>query len=60
MPIYQYECEKCGHKFDLRRSIDEVDSEITCPECGAKHPRRVISLYSTFSPSGGCAPIGGG
>ncbi|UCC61119.1 MAG: zinc ribbon domain-containing protein [Dehalococcoidia bacterium] len=59
MPIYQYKCEKCGYEFDLRRSLSEDDSEITCPQCGDLHPRRVFSTFSTSS-SGGCAPVGGG
>jgi putative FmdB family regulatory protein len=59
MPIYQYNCHKCGHEFDLRRGIDEDDSEIACPQCGARHPRRVFSMFCTSS-SGGCAPEGGG
>ncbi len=60
MPIYQYECENCGCDFELLRAISEGDSDITCPECKAEHPKRVISAFSSFSSGGDCAPIGGG
>jgi len=35
VPIYEYECVKCGLRFELRRSISDSDSEIKCPKCGA-------------------------
>jgi putative FmdB family regulatory protein len=60
MPIYQYNCEQCGHRFDLRRRIDESDSELKCAKCGCERPRRVISTFSTCSLAGSCAPQGGG
>lgn len=60
MPIYEYECNKCGHRFDLRRGINDDDSDVGCPECGAEHPKRAICSFGTLSAGGGCAPIGGG
>ena len=60
MPIYEYECTECGLQFDLRRSIDDDDSEAACPGCEAGHPRRLVSTCSPFSAGGSCAPIGGG
>ena len=41
MPTYEYECTKCGHKFELKQRISDPPSE-ECPECGGK-PIRVIS-----------------
>jgi putative FmdB family regulatory protein len=40
MPIYEYECLKCGQRFDLRRHIADSDSNIRCPKCGAEKPQR--------------------
>ena len=33
MPIYEYECEKCGHRFEKIQKFSDplVD---TCPKCG--------------------------
>jgi putative FmdB family regulatory protein len=56
MPIYEYECSRCGHRFELRRGVDESDSDIKCPVCGNKHPRRVLSSFATGSSSESCAP----
>lgn len=56
MPIYEYECRTCGERFELRRALTDNDSEIKCPGCGAENPRRVISMFSTGSSGGACAP----
>jgi putative FmdB family regulatory protein len=56
MPIYEYKCPNCGDKFELRRGINDSDSEIKCPRCGAANPRRVISMFSRGSSSGACLP----
>jgi putative FmdB family regulatory protein len=56
MPIYEYECQACGEKFELRRSISDNDSEIECPRCGTAKPRRVLSLFSKGSSAGSCSP----
>jgi len=56
MPIYEYECTSCGERFELRRSIADSDSEIKCPKCGAKHPRRVFSVFARGYSNGACAP----
>jgi putative FmdB family regulatory protein len=42
MPIYEYECEKCGAIFErLCRSTD--DDATRCPECDADDCRRLVS-----------------
>ena len=51
MPIYEYECLKCGERFELRRSMSDSDQEVKCPECGAEDPRRIFSTFATSSVS---------
>jgi len=34
MPIYQYKCEECDEVRDVVRSMDHMDDEYTCPNCG--------------------------
>lgn len=41
MPTYDYECENCGHKFELYQSI-MADPEKVCPECQQPNLRRLI------------------
>ena len=61
MPIYQYECDKCGQRFDFRREIGEVNKEPKCPKCGADSVRRVYSVHSACAPGDNwCMPRGGG
>ena len=32
MPLYDYQCGKCSHKFEMRRSFEEGASAC-CPQC---------------------------
>lgn len=58
MPIYEYECQVCGKKFEMFRSISDDDNKIVCPRCGCKESRRIFSAFSTGSSGGDCAPGG--
>ncbi|MCP4547906.1 MAG: zinc ribbon domain-containing protein [bacterium] len=61
MAIYEYKCSKCDHKFSAMLSIskrDEEEKTLTCPECEAGEPRRLLSLFSMPASVG--APGGGG
>jgi putative FmdB family regulatory protein len=64
MPIYTYQCESCGVRFERQQSFS--DAQLTrCPECNKKTLRKVYTpvgivfkgsgFYSTDhrSPSGG-------
>jgi putative FmdB family regulatory protein len=46
MPIYEFECEACGARFEELVSAGEAAA---CPECGAERSRR---LYSSLAPPG--------
>ena len=41
MPIYEYKCLECGHKFDLIQSMD-AGRVAECEACGAQ-AKRVFS-----------------
>jgi putative FmdB family regulatory protein len=41
MPIYEFECEKCSCRFDELVALEAPSP--SCPECGAKNARRLIS-----------------
>jgi len=46
MPIYEYACDQCGHRFDIRQSWSD-DPLTECPECTGRirrvlHPAGVI------------------
>ena len=44
MPIYEYECEKCTYRFELKRRFDEDVGSPCCPQCQGK-------IRQLFSPS---------
>ena len=41
MPTYDYECDACGHEFELFQSISEPVKR-KCPECGKLKLRRLF------------------
>ena len=41
MPTYDYDCDACGHRFELFQSIS-ADPEKKCPECKKLKLRRLI------------------
>ena len=42
MPIYEYQCKKCGDHIEIIQSIDAVSS-IDCPNCHKQTLKRLIS-----------------
>ena len=61
MPIYEYQCPRCGEKFEVRQAMGEGGSDLSCPKCHAPNPKRVFSSFfspgsSTSEPSGISCP----
>ena len=42
MPIYGFECDACGHRFDRLQKLSDADPTI-CPDCGAQALRRQLT-----------------
>src|SRR5580700_3689922 len=38
MPTYEYECQKCGHHFELVQSMKDAPKR-TCPKCRGRVKR---------------------
>jgi len=38
MPTYEYECQKCGHRFELFQSITDKPRK-SCPKCRGRVKR---------------------
>jgi putative FmdB family regulatory protein len=54
MPIYDFKCEKCDHKFE---AITSIDSKFTlCPKCDEVAERDGVPL--TGGHSWGCSSEG--
>ncbi len=63
MPLYEYCCEGCQHRFELLESMSassERDAR-TCPLCGTASGRRVPSVFGSRgeSPAPAASPGGG-
>jgi putative FmdB family regulatory protein len=33
MPFYPYECSGCSHRYEVTKSIREIDKDEECPRC---------------------------
>ena len=53
MPIYEYECDKCGERFEVLRPRQQRDNATECVECGCKRTELVMSGFSGRIGSGG-------
>lgn len=46
MPMYEYQCEKCGHAFARNEHVGEHEkARPSCPKCKG---RRVHQVFSSF------------
>src|SRR5579871_2815896 len=51
MPLYEYECKKCGHRFErIQRFSDPLVKK--CPECGGKVEQVISAPAVQFKGSG--------
>ncbi len=41
MPLYEYQCPKCGHRFERIQKFSDPDPK-KCPECGASKIERLL------------------
>jgi putative FmdB family regulatory protein len=61
MPIHEYKCKKCGHRFEELILGSAGADEVRCPKCAAKRAERLMSAFSTSGASKGkaCNPAAG-
>lgn len=45
MPIYEYACPDCNHRFETIQKISE-DPVKVCPTCGAGNVKKLVSATS--------------
>jgi putative FmdB family regulatory protein len=44
MPVYEFECEECGERFEELTPSETLS--LACPACGSKQTRRLLSPVS--------------
>lgn len=61
MPVYEYQCQRCGRVFERFTLVASADPG-ACPACGARDVRRKLSTFASKGHSTGsassCAPSG--
>jgi putative FmdB family regulatory protein len=70
MPLYEYECRRCGHRFEV---LIFGKARPACPNCQSEDLEKAFSTFATSTggasassscslrtPSGGCGAGGGG
>lgn len=55
MPIYEYKCEACQHRFSILQRMGEGNEHLVCEKCGVPKP---VKQFSTFASNSGSS-IGG-
>lgn len=51
MPIYEYQCPKCQHRFEEWVKLADAHGQEPCPKCGTPAPR--IMSHTSFVLKGG-------
>jgi putative FmdB family regulatory protein len=51
MPLYEYECTKCGHRFEKIQKFSDNPVK-KCPECGGRVEKTISAPAVQFKGSG--------
>ena len=49
MPIFEYECADCGHRFEL---LVRAGTKLACPLCGASRLKKQLSTFAAMGSAG--------
>lgn len=52
MPIYEFQCDDCGHTFEIINIRTDDVVEMQCPKCSSLNLQRLIGA-ANFAMSGG-------
>lgn len=58
VPIYEFRCGECGHRFEELCRFDEEGDSIKCPSCGHVGARRLISVFAAHGLENGHHGVG--
>lgn len=48
MPLYEYQCRSCDHKFETMQSISIRAEETSCPHCHEHNATRLMSAFASL------------
>ena len=50
MPIYEFQCQKCGKEFNLVLSVKQYEQKgFTCPACQAKEVEQLVTSTNVIT-----------
>jgi putative FmdB family regulatory protein len=56
MAVYEFECAKCGERFEVQLAMSEHDRlkehAPTCPTCGTTDTHQLVSVFSCKTSNG--------
>jgi putative FmdB family regulatory protein len=56
VPLYEYRCTTCGHRFEALRRVGQDATGLFCPECGRSEVEKQPSTFAgTVAGSAGAA-----
>jgi putative FmdB family regulatory protein len=53
MPLYEYSCRDCGHRFEILQRLGEGADGLACPSCRAAALDKQFSTFAAGTSSGG-------
>jgi putative FmdB family regulatory protein len=59
MPIYEFRCERCDERFELRRAMRDADAPASCP-AGHVETVRLLPVFATIGGASAPSPCGEG
>ena len=58
MPLYEYRCRECDHRFEVLQASGEGGETLHCPRCEAEEPQKEFSTFSGHTSSSGPSDFG--
>ena len=53
MPIYEYQCESCGEKFEKLVRTMKGEPKVECPGCKSNQTTRDLSVFAVGAEAAG-------
>ena len=47
MPLYEYACASCRHRFEILQRINQDSGGLACPQCGSESLEKQFSTFSS-------------
>jgi putative FmdB family regulatory protein len=52
LPIYEFACRSCDHRFEELVKANGSQVPLSCPDCGSAETARLMSAFAVRSASG--------